>query len=98
MRFRSAKQPAICSPTQPVTAPHSSGRSVIFHGPPPPDNILNSIRTSFRMELKPEQITIAVTVYNRRDYLPDAIQSALNQTVPVRVIVVEDCGPDPGLR
>ena len=50
------------------------------------------------MELKPEHITIAVTVYNRRDFLLDAIRSALNQTVPVKVIVVEDCGPDANLR
>jgi len=28
----------------------------------------------------------------------EAIESALAQTVPVKVIVVEDCGPDPGLR
>jgi glycosyltransferase involved in cell wall biosynthesis len=50
------------------------------------------------MELKPEHITIAVTVYNRRDYVLDAIHSALAQTVPVKVVVVEDCGPDAGLR
>ncbi len=50
------------------------------------------------MELKPEHITIAVTVFNRRDFLLEAIQSALNQTVPVKVIVVEDHGPDPTLR
>jgi glycosyltransferase involved in cell wall biosynthesis len=48
--------------------------------------------------VKPEEITIAVTVYNRRNYLKQAIASALKQTVPVRVIVVEDCGPDAGLR
>lgn len=50
------------------------------------------------MELSPEQITIAVTVYSRREFVLDAVRSALNQTVPVRVIVVEDCGPDPTLR
>ena len=50
------------------------------------------------MELRAEDITIAITVYSRRDYVCDAIRSALNQTVPVKVIVVEDCGPDPGLR
>ena len=48
--------------------------------------------------MSPEEITIAVTVYNRRQFLRQAIASALNQTVPVRVIVVEDCGPDATLR
>lgn len=28
----------------------------------------------------------------------DAIQSALDQTIPVKVIVVEDCGTDPGMK
>lgn len=42
-----------------------------------------------------DQITIAVTVYNRRCYLKQAIASALNQTVRAHVMVVEDCGPDP---
>src|SRR5262245_58684008 len=50
------------------------------------------------MVLTPDQITIAVTVYNRRHYLKQAIGSALAQTPPVRVIVVEDCGPDATLR
>jgi len=50
------------------------------------------------MELRPEDITIAITVYSRRDYVCEAIRSALEQTVPVQVIVVEDCGPDPTLR
>jgi glycosyltransferase involved in cell wall biosynthesis len=50
------------------------------------------------MELRPEQITIAVTVYSRRDFILDAIRSALDQTIPVKVIVVEDCGPDPTLQ
>jgi len=50
------------------------------------------------MEMSPDQITIAITVYNRRDFVEQAIQSALNQTVPVRVVVVEDCGPDPNLQ
>jgi glycosyltransferase involved in cell wall biosynthesis len=40
------------------------------------------------------QLTIAVTVFDRREYLEQAIASALAQTVPVKVIVVEDCGPD----
>jgi len=46
------------------------------------------------MSLSADQITIAITVFNRRRYLKQAISSALNQTMPVRVIVVEDCGPD----
>lgn len=50
------------------------------------------------MSITAEQITIAVTVYNRRQYLHQAIRSALDQTIPVRVVVVEDCGPDPTLR
>lgn len=50
------------------------------------------------MSITADQITIAITVYNRREYLHQAIRSALNQTVPVRVIVVEDCGPDPTLK
>ena len=49
-------------------------------------------------DITPDQITIAITVYNRRKYLKQAIDSALDQTVPVRVIVVEDCGPDPTLE
>ena len=50
------------------------------------------------MGISPDQITIAITVFNRRTYLKQAISSALDQTVPVRVIVVEDCGPDPALQ
>jgi GT2 family glycosyltransferase len=50
------------------------------------------------MELRPEHITIAVTVFSRRQFVVGAIQSALTQTVPVKVIVVEDCGPDPDLQ
>lgn len=39
-----------------------------------------------------------MTVFNRRKYLKQAISSALDQTVPVRVIVVEDNGPDPEME
>jgi glycosyltransferase involved in cell wall biosynthesis len=49
-------------------------------------------------DLRAEDITIAVTVFSRRDFVLEAIQSALHQSVPVKVIVVEDCGPDPGLQ
>jgi glycosyltransferase involved in cell wall biosynthesis len=48
--------------------------------------------------ITPDQITIAVTVFSRRQYVLKAVASALNQTVPVRVMVVEDCGPDAGLE
>jgi glycosyltransferase involved in cell wall biosynthesis len=50
------------------------------------------------MALSASDITIAVTVYDRRQFLEQAISSALNQTISVRVIVVEDCGPDATLR
>ncbi len=50
------------------------------------------------MSLEPDQITIAVTVYSRRQYVSQAVASALEQTVPVKVIVVEDCGPDATLQ
>jgi glycosyltransferase involved in cell wall biosynthesis len=50
------------------------------------------------MNLSAEQVTIAVTVFSRREFVCDAIRSALNQTIPVKVIVVEDCGPDAGMR
>jgi glycosyltransferase involved in cell wall biosynthesis len=50
------------------------------------------------MELRAEDITIAVTVFNRRDFVLEAVQSALDQTMPVKVIVVEDCGADAALR
>jgi len=44
-------------------------------------------------------ITIAITVYDRRDYLVQAVSSALEQTLHGhRVLVVEDCGPDPTLH
>jgi len=46
------------------------------------------------MSLLANQITIAVTVYNRRQFIKQAVASALNQSVPVRVLVLEDCGPD----
>jgi glycosyltransferase involved in cell wall biosynthesis len=50
------------------------------------------------MRLQADQITIAITVYDRRDFIEQAIDSALSQTIPVKVIVVEDCGPDPTLQ
>ncbi len=49
-------------------------------------------------QINAKDITIAVTIFSRRDYILGAVASALNQTVPVKVIVVEDCGPDATLR
>src|ERR1039457_4635020 len=48
--------------------------------------------------MTPGDITIAVTVFDRRDYIEQAVVSALAQTLPVRVMVVEDCSPDKGLE
>lgn len=50
------------------------------------------------MSLLANQITIAVTVYSRRQFIKQAVASAVNQSMPVRVVVVEDCGPDPALE
>jgi glycosyltransferase involved in cell wall biosynthesis len=50
------------------------------------------------MDLRADQIAIAVTVYSRSEFVFAAIQSALEQTIPVKVMVVEDCGPDPELQ
>ena len=60
--------------------------------------LLSAPCTPGSTDLRPEAITIAVTVYSRRDFVLGAIQSALEQTIPVKVMVVEDCGPDPTLR
>lgn len=51
-------------------------------------------------KLTGSDITIAITVYDRRDYVVGAIRSALDlqSADRPRVIVVEDCGPDPTLR
>ena len=46
----------------------------------------------------PDTLSIAITVYSRRQYVARAIASALNQSMPVRVFVVEDCGPDATLQ
>lgn len=44
------------------------------------------------------EITVAITVFDRRDFILEAIESALNQPFPIPVIVVEDHSPDEGLR
>ena len=51
-------------------------------------------------KLRHEDITIAITVYDRQTYIDQAIRSAIAQRCEGRpeVIVVEDCGPDPTLR
>jgi glycosyltransferase involved in cell wall biosynthesis len=48
--------------------------------------------------LAADEITIAITVYNRRRYVEQAICSALNQTASVGVMVMDDFGPDPSLQ
>jgi len=46
------------------------------------------------------EVTIAVTVYDRSEYLPAAVRSSVAQrgTNSQKVMVVEDCGPNPSLR
>ena len=41
-----------------------------------------------------EQITIIIPCYNAADTIGKAIDSALAQTVPVRIIVIDDCSTD----
>jgi hypothetical protein len=48
--------------------------------------------------VNPDDITIAITVFDRRQFIEQAIVGALGQTLPARVMVVEDCGPDAGLQ
>ena len=50
--------------------------------------------------LRPEDITIAITVYDRQNYIGQAIRSAIAQCCEGRpeVIVVEDRGPNPTLQ
>lgn len=40
------------------------------------------------------KVSIVIAAYNQQDYLPDAIESALNQTVKCEVILVNDGSPD----
>jgi len=40
------------------------------------------------------KFSIVIPAYDQQQYLPDAIESALNQTVPCEVIVVNDGSPD----
>jgi glycosyltransferase involved in cell wall biosynthesis len=50
--------------------------------------------------LRPEDITIAITVYDRQAYIGQAIRSAIAQRCEIqpKVIVIEDCSPNPTLR
>ena len=43
-------------------------------------------------------ISISISSYNQQEYLSDAIESALNQTVPCEVIVVNDGSTDHSLE
>ncbi len=38
-------------------------------------------------------LTIAMPVYNRKDYFQEALESAINQTVKCNIIVVDNCSP-----
>ena len=46
------------------------------------------------MKIEPKDISIGVTVYRRLDYIEQALDSAVNQTVPVRVFLFDDGCPD----
>ena len=52
------------------------------------------------MKLRSEDITIAITVYDRQAYIGQAIRSALAQRCEIQpqVLVVDDCGPNSALR
>ena len=41
-----------------------------------------------------EQVTVIIPCYNAEAFIKVAIDSALNQTVPVKVVVVDDCSTD----
>lgn len=44
-----------------------------------------------------KKITIGITCYNHQDYVADAIQSALDQTIPCEIIAVNDGSTDNSL-
>ncbi len=51
------------------------------------------------MQLAAHDITIAVTMYRRIEYLPQALRSAVEQTIPVKVILYDDgCQDLPALE
>src|SRR5947209_4208659 len=91
-QFQDAERPWRISGTHTGSRrPSRKSTGAAFSGSAPRDGRMSS-------SLSPEQITIAVTVFNRRAFLRQAVASALDQRVPVKVIVVEDCGPDPTSR
>lgn len=51
------------------------------------------------MQLRPQDISIAVTMYRRLDFLEKALESAVSQTVPVKVRLYDDgCQNEKELR
>lgn len=42
-------------------------------------------------------ITILIALYNGKEYIKDTIDSALNQTIPVNILVIDDCSTDDSL-
>lgn len=60
-----------------------------------------TVSVGLKGEISLENITIAITVYDRLKYLSRAVQSAVAQQKDgshPKVIVVEDCGPNPQVR
>jgi glycosyltransferase involved in cell wall biosynthesis len=53
-----------------------------------------STRRTLPMHLSKEDITVVVTVHRRLDYLRTAIGSAVNQTLPVRVVLLDNGAAD----
>lgn len=47
-----------------------------------------------REKAGPETATVIIPCYNARDTIERAVRSALDQTLPVQVIVVDDCSTD----
>lgn len=43
-------------------------------------------------------ITLSISSYNQQEFLPDAVESALNQTVPCEIIVIDDGSQDHSLE
>src|SRR5690554_5285445 len=44
------------------------------------------------------KVTIGIPLYNQQDYVADAIESALSQTTPCEIIVVNDGSTDKSLE
>lgn len=43
-------------------------------------------------------ITVSISSYNQQEFLPDAIESVINQTIPCEIIVVDDGSTDNSLE